>query len=238
MTELTDIHSHILPGIDDGARTMDESIQVLEEAYRQQIRRIIVTPHFYPGRYMATAQDVLYLTQRLQQECCMRGIRITLYPGQECYYYSGLLDDLKAGRVLTLAGSGYVLVEFEPDCRFQFLCAGLRVLQNYGYSPILAHFERYECLDDPGNLFVLKDRGIRLQMNFDTLLKKNSLFHKLPWKNMVKKGMVDYLGSDCHGMDFRPLHVEEAYRWLQSKVDPDMVEQMLDRNVQKILKNG
>lgn len=237
MLEICDIHCHILPGVDDGAATMEEAINTLKEAASQKIRKMIVTPHFHPGRYKVRTEQTLQVLKQLRERCAEQGIPISLYPGQECYYYSGLVEKLNKKKALTLAGSRYVLVEFEPNCIYTHMAAGLRELRMNGYKPIVAHFERYSCLRDEVRLAELKNQGVMLQMNFDRLLQKDRLFRKNPWRQLVKQGMVDYLGSDCHGMRFRPLHVREAAKWLIDQVDQDILRVMFCENIEKILKN-
>lgn len=233
-TGICDMHCHILPKLDDGSKSMDETIQAIEEGVRQGIRTMIATPHFYPGRYEADVQTILQKVENIQLICQEQNLPVRLYAGQECFYYSGLLEQLKEGSVLTLAGSRYVLVEFSPDCIYSQLFYGLSELIRGGYLPVLAHFERYECLRKEERLKELKDAGILLQMNYDTLLQRG-LFGKTRWRTLMKSGMVDLLGSDCHGMMFRPYHVDEACRWLEKNVDPKLRQRMLVRNVQKIL---
>lgn len=235
MPGITDMHCHILPGLDDGAQTIEETIMVLLEAERQQINRMIVTPHYHPGRYMANAAEILDTLKKVKIRAKEAGVKIELYPGQECYYYSGLAEQLEKGNVLTLAGSRYVLVEFEPDCPFALMNYGLQELQNRGYSPIVAHFERYGCLTGEEHLTILKQRGIRLQMNFDMLLEKDGIFHKNPWRRKMKLGIVDYLGSDCHGKDFRPMQVGEACSWINRFIDVEERERILRSNIRDIL---
>ena len=88
MISFTDIHCHILPGLDDGAQTMEETMAVLKEAKRQGVTRMIVTPHYHPVRYQVTAQQVQETLEEVQREAARRQIEIKLYPGQECFYYS------------------------------------------------------------------------------------------------------------------------------------------------------
>ena len=113
---IIDIHSHILPGVDDGAKTLEEALGTLMEAQRQGIEKIIVTPHYHPGRYIVTPAQIREKLALLSAECRKRNICVELYPGQECFYHSGMSDALLNGKALTMAGSRYVLVEFEPDC--------------------------------------------------------------------------------------------------------------------------
>ncbi len=238
MEEFFDMHCHLLPGVDDGPETLEESLQVLELAQTQGVKKIIVTPHFHPGRYMvyaATAQEQLEI---LRRECSERGIDIALYPGQECYYYTGLVEELDKGNVLSLANSRFVLVEFEPNCPYSQMKFGIRQLQSGGYIPILAHFERYECLSSQENLMAVKNRGVFLQMNISTLLRKDSLLHRMPWKNMVRQGAVDFLASDCHGMHLRPLQVDNLMEWLRDHVEEELADHMIRSNFLKIIDNG
>ena len=105
VTKICDMHSHILPGIDDGAQDMEESMQALHQAYEQGLRAVIATPHYYPEKYESDAQTILELCRQVRSQCRQDGLDIRIYPGQECFYYSGLADKLDRGEVLTLAGS-------------------------------------------------------------------------------------------------------------------------------------
>ena len=233
---ITDMHCHILPGLDDGCQGMGETIQVLQEASRQNVRAMIVTPHYHPGKYMVSATQVLKTLASVKRQCDRRKIPIRLYPGQECFYFSGLPDLLDKNAVLTLANSRYVLVEFEPECMYGYLLTGLRDLRSRGYKPILAHFERYRCLKNQEYFRELKEQGILLQMNYETLLHRDFLLKKNPYRKMVQEGSVDFLGSDCHGMEFRPLQVSEAMQWVNANVDPNIRRRMLQDNIRRILR--
>ena len=237
MNQITDMHCHILPGLDDGSRSMEETMEALREASRQGITTVIATPHYYPGRYEPDAGEVLRVWRQVKRQIQEEGIPITLYPGQECFYHSELLDLLEEGEVLTLARSLYVLVEFDPECPYLQLLQGLTELRQGGYYPVLAHFERYGCLRDMERLKELKQRGIWLQMNFDTLLLRDTVFHRNPWRKLAAEGMADLFGSDCHGMHFRPYRVQEAGEWMEKHLDPHILKRTLERNVQKIQKS-
>lgn len=235
---IIDIHSHILPGVDDGAKTMEEALGTLMEAQRQGIEKIIVTPHYHPGRYIVTPAQIREKLALLSAECRTRNICVELYPGQECFYHSGMSDALLNGKALTMAGSRYVLVEFEPDCLYSYMASGLRELQSCGYRPILAHFERYRCLREWERLDELKERGTLLQMNFDTLLFGGSVFHRNPWKKAIENGLVDYLGSDCHGTHFRPLETAKAVRRLTAWINPASADELLHERAADLLKSN
>lgn len=237
MHGITDMHCHILPGLDDGVKTMEEAMAVLVEAERQNINRMIVTPHFHPGRYRVSGDRVRTTLEQVRKCCENLGISVELLPGQECYYYTELVEELDRGNALTLAESNYVLVEFDPDCMYSYLQRGLQDIRDNGYIPILAHYERYDCLSKKEHLRNLKAKGVLLQLNFDTLMRREGLFRKYVWKSDIQEGLIDYLGSDCHGMKFRPLHVKEAYTWIDKNVTREQKEKILDKNIQNILTN-
>lgn len=237
MLSITDIHSHLLPGVDDGPETMEETLELLREAQRQGVTRMIATPHYHPERYLVDSQRALSVLEDVRRECRREGIEIELYPGQECYWYSGLLDALEEGKVLTMNGTRFVLVEFDPGTVYNVISSAVRNLGSSGYQVIIAHFERYQCLrGNPERLEELRNSGAFLQMNYDCLLQKDSLFHRNPWRKLVMDGEVDFLGSDTHGMNFRPPHMAQAGAWLEEHVDEDTLWDLMERNPGMLLK--
>ena len=158
-----------------------------------------------------------------------------ILPGQECYWYSGLIDALSTGKALTMNRTAYVLVEFDPDTLYGVIQNAVRSLTNNGYIPIIAHFERYACLrDKTERLNELRNMGAYLQMNFDRLLDKDTFFHRNPWRRLFVQEYVDFLGSDTHGMNFRPPHIGEALQWIQDSVKEELAWEILDHNIQML----
>lgn len=234
-----DMHCHILPGVDDGPETMEESMATLKTAVRQGIDAMIVTPHFHPGRYAVTADVALEALERVKRRVAAEGLPIRLYPGQECYYYSGLLMQLDAGNALTMNGTRFVLVEFDTETQYSRINAAVRELGGNGYRPIIAHYERYQCLyKRRDRLDELRNHGAMLQLNFDRLVEKGSLLHPNSWRKLLKDGYVDFLGSDTHGMKFRPLHVARATEWLEESVSAEVEDRIMRKNIGLLLGSG
>ena len=233
---IVDMHCHILPGVDDGPKTMEETLETLRMAQQQGIRAMIVTPHFHPGRYLVKGDCVLETLKRVRRVAADEGIDLSLYPGQECYYYSGLISELESGNVLTMNGTRYVLVEFENETQYSTMSYAVRELRDNGYKPIIAHFERYRCLyQRKERLEELKRGEAKLQLNFDRLIEKGNLLHPNPWRKLFKDGLVDFLGSDTHGMVFRPLHVDRATKWISAGVSPEVRRRVLVDNPKLLL---
>lgn len=234
MSPITDMHCHILPGLDDGSQSMDETRETLQEAVRQNITRMIVTPHFHPERYVVYADQIREGLEAVKQMCRQEGIEIELQIGQECYYYSDLVKQLDEGKALTLCGSRFVLVEFDPDVPFSLFRRGLDDLRQNGYIPIVAHFERYQCLYEDANLEAIRRQGTLLQMNYDTLRHKAGLFSEGRFRKLARMGYVDYFGSDCHGTHYRPLKVNEALAWMEKKMEPNLIRHALLDNFDRL----
>ena len=232
---IVDMHCHILPGVDDGPATMKETLATLREAENQGIEAMIVTPHFHPGRYVVTAEKALAALAKVKSEAENAGMEIDLYPGQECYYYSGLISELESENVLTMNSTRYVLVEFEPETQYSTITFAVRELRDNGYKPIIAHFERYRCLyQRKERLAELRKHGAKLQLNYDRLIEKGNFLHPNGWRKLLKDGYVDFLGSDTHGMKFRPLHVDRAMDWLELDVRAEIVEKIMDENISRL----
>ena len=242
---MIDMHSHILPGLDDGAQTFDEFRESLLEAKLQGFTEILCTPHFYPPAAMdyvreekgqclcATRQQAQAVFQ--QAAPAAKALGVQLYLGMECFYHTSLPALLERREALTLAGSRYVLVEFGRDTSFYSLRSGLCSLLDAGFQPILAHYERYRCLMEPGRLREVKGLGILLQMNFDTVQRYYGLLHRNEFHQDLRAGLVDLMGSDCHGTHYRPLRAGPSVDWMQRRLDAP--EEILEINPRKIINN-
>lgn len=230
------MHCHVLPGVDDGPATMEDALAILREAARQGIDRMIVTPHYHPGRFAVPAPKVREALEQVREALDKNGIRIDLIPGQECYYFSDLVRELDRGNALTMAGSSYVMVEYEPNVLYSVIQHSLRELICSGYRPIIAHYERYRCLAGRiERLEELRANGAMLQLNFDRLLDRDSILRRNPWRRQFREGFVDFLGSDTHGMGFRPLHVDQALSWIEREADPELARMVLGTNIDMLI---
>lgn len=233
---LFDIHIHLLPGLDDGARTMDETRGLIEQSIAAGFHALIATPHYSrkhsPERYIEAAEH-------LQKEFSSE---IEIYLGQELYYHEELVEKLKAGKALTMAGSRYVLVEFDTIVSVQTLNRAIRQMLTAGYIPILAHMERYRCLRDERNLQEICRSGCLMQMNYESLAG-NWFNREVRWcRNQVLRGRIQFLATDAHRVDYRPPKIGKAMKWLEKSVNNGKLNKQLFcdmtyRNAQRMIKN-
>ena len=165
-----DMHCHILPGLDDGAKSMSASIQMIKIAKRQNIKALIATPH-YSNQFQNDDPEKIkdlcgILEQKAQEEVDKR---FRIFPGQEIFSSEDIVDKLNGGKALTMAGSKYVLVEFLPSVPYSGILRTVQSLILNQYMPILAHIERYSVLREKGRIEELQDMGAYMQINYRSI---------------------------------------------------------------------
>jgi len=232
-----DIHCHILPGVDDGSRDMNSSLQMARVAVKNQIGEIIVTPHYTSAHRSVSADGVRGRVQELQAVCHAEKLDLKFYPGNELLYDSSLPDKLSQGEVLTLADSKYCLIEFFPMDNFQYIQEGLRAVRYAGFRPILAHCERYVCMvEHPDYAERLVDQEVLLQCNSASVLPK--LFQPLPKfvKGLLSKGLVSFIATDAHRPEGnRAPDILRTATWLRKKYGETYSGALLYGNARRII---
>lgn len=216
---ICDIHTHVLPGIDDGAKDWDMSLKMVQASWNAGVRAIIATPHYLPWKEVNPVERIEPLCCELMERSRQQlGIEMKIYPGQEIFYHNDMLEELQRGKILTLAGSRYILVEFGVDSSAQMIADGLERLRLAGYLPILAHMERYSSLHKKEYLQLLKHRGILLQMNIKAI--EGTVFNsRTRWcRQQVTEQMVDLMASDMHNLASRPPMQKETLQWMQKHI--------------------
>lgn len=231
---IIDMHTHILPGVDDGSRSLEESCRMLEHAAEQGVQAVIATPHYSRRQGTDGLQE---LAELLQEKIRKTLPHFCVYLGQETYYHDDLTERLRSGQALSLAGSRYVLVEFDPMVSYAKLFQGVRRLLQAGYVPVLAHMERYLCLRQGENLEDLAGSGCLFQMNYESL--KGSRFNReTGWcRKQVSQGRIQFLGTDMHRLDHRPPDIDGAWRWLERHVAPEVLEAIAHGNPMRLIQD-
>ena len=218
---VVDIHTHVLPGIDDGAEKMALSYRMLRRSYKQGVRKVIATPHYVAYHWRTKPQQIQELMEKLAARVQKAMPDLELYRGQEIQYFEGMVEMLREGKLLTLAGSRYVTMA--------------------GYLPVLAHIERYQCLREKGRLEELMKEGAYLQMNYGSLTKL-SHFWKIRerldrrWcRRTLLAGYISFLGTDMHGNRHRVPNSAKAIAWIRKKGGSELARQLSIENPEKII---
>lgn len=234
-----DIHSHILPGIDDGSESMDETIRMLHIAANEGITTIIATPHYEAGRNNYPVEHLRYITKQVQHEADKIDKDFRIFLGNELYYSESIVEDLKSGKALTLAGSRYVLVEFPCTVGFKAIYRGLNKFIYNGYIPILAHVERYHCIyKRPELVNELVEMGCYTQMNCHSVMGGLLDMEASYNRKLLNYDLIQFVGSDSHSDKERAPMMEKAIKHLYKKCDDSLINKIVLINPRKILENS
>ena len=234
---ITDIHCHILPGVDDGAKSMEQSMEMIDIAYENGIDTIIATPHHMPEGRNVSPTGIKERVAKLQAYADEKDYDMTILPGNEIYYHSDVAEMLDERQICTLAGSSCVLVEFSPMDESRYIRNSLAELQNMGYDPIIAHVERYmSLLKAPfEKIQELRDMGILIQVNANSVMGGFGKPTKAIVEKLLKNRLVDFIGTDAHSSGTRSPAIRECAEYLSSKYPADYVEELLYGNAEKYI---
>ena len=231
---MIDIHSHILPGIDDGAKTKEESIEIAKIAVENGITKMIATPHYDPGDSCFQEKMNAGL-EELNEEFLKEGIPLTLYPGAESFLNGETLAHLKEGRIPALNHTSYLLVEFPLQDLPLKIHDLLYQVQMLGYRPVIAHPERYREVQR--NLNFVKEwieRGALIQINATSITGVNGSLPRETAKHLLSHDMVHLIGTDTHSPGNRKPGMKKALGILRKWMGEELTEEMMGNN-EKIL---
>lgn len=232
---MIDIHTHLLYDVDDGAESLQESLDMLKDAKAQGVDAMILTPHYRHGMFPYQKEKIERNFRILKEHAAPIGIR--LYLGTEQHVNSMTIEYLETGRCHTLADTNYVLAEYKYETEFSFIKASVQDMIMHGYIPIVAHVERYKCMDDLKNIELLRDIGAMIQVNADAVIGKNGFRAKGYTKKLLKNYYVDFVASDCHDLDERRSNMGKCSEYLYKKFDHRYVDKILEGNANMILES-
>lgn len=234
----TDIHIHVVPGVDDGSENPEMSMEMLRHAYAEGIRRMIVTPHNKPMHHNAGKEKIQRLIDLLQVKMAQEDIQIELYAGNELYYRAELADCLERGEAITMADSKYVLIEFLPTDRWEYIRDGVNNMLMAGYRPILAHIERYqEICKDIERTIRLREMGCCIQVNAASVMGKYGMGAKHCTRKLLKQQLVDFLATDAHNATNRAPDMADCAEYIARKYSAEYLRQLLIENPSKVIKD-
>ena len=233
---MIDIHSHILPGVDDGAEHPRETARMISIAVKEGVRAVIATSHVEAGMGVEYLEKYARAYNKVRKYIAAHEIPLQLYHGQELFYSDGIVEALKKEEVLTMNGTRYVLVEFPVFESYQYIERALNRLQNAGCWPILAHVERYRSLRDIKYIKELKKQGAYIQVNASAVMGKAGLSSKLYCGKLLRKKLVDFIATDAHGSKSRRPLLKECETYVSHKYGDEYCSLIMDDNPCKVLK--
>lgn len=217
---MTDWHSHILPQMDDGSKSVEESIALLKALKGQGVNRVIATPHFYAND--ETVEDFIKRRQKAFEKVSahLNDELPNVLLGAEVSFYSGIsrLDGI--GR-LKIENTDLLLLEMPFSCWTEYIVRELLELSSSGeFTIMLAHIERYFSLQNASVWQRLYDSGILMQSNASFF---NDFFKKKKAINLLKSEKIHFIGSDCHNMTSRPPELQKAYDYITKKLGEEFL---------------
>jgi tyrosine-protein phosphatase YwqE len=196
-----DLHSHFIPGIDDGARTMKDTLEMLKAVEDMGYKKVITTPHVMSDFFRNTTTIITTGLEQVRAAAKAEGIQLEIDAAAEYYFDYDLEGKVQNERLLTF-GLDYLLFEVSYMNAPDNLDAFIFQLQTSGYKPVLAHPERYPFwfTKNLEHFEKLKDKGVLFQLNINALTGHYSPSTKKVAEQMIDKGWYEFLGSDCHHM--------------------------------------
>ncbi|MBX7182403.1 MAG: capsular biosynthesis protein [Bacteroidia bacterium] len=196
----TDVHSHLLPGIDDGAQTLEDSIQLISELSKLGYQRFITTPHIMGDFYRNSPETILPKLDLVREELAKRNMNYPIDAAAEYYLDAEFSDKLKKGNLLSF-DKNYLLFELSFMNPPDGLDATVFEIQTKGYTPVLAHPERYlYWIDKLDRLEELRERGVLFQLNLLSIVGHYGPPSKKFAEKLIDKNWFEFLGSDLHNM--------------------------------------
>ena len=216
----TDMHSHLIPGIDDGAQTIEDSVSLVRELHNLGFTKLYTTPHIMSDYFRNTPDIILSGLDKVREAIAKENIPVEIYAAAEYYVDDGFVSKLENEKLLTI-GDNYLLFEISyinwPD-NIDDIIFRMQIL---GYKPVMAHPERYPFWYNNFKKYTdFRDQGVLLQVNINSLSGYYGLEAKKTAEKMAANGLIDLIGTDCHNMK----HIDGLKRGLKDKVLKKIVE--------------
>lgn len=235
-----DLHAHFLPGVDDGPADLDETIETLRIAYQGGTRTVVATPHVFLRplhtpidrlrEVFDSTEETLARLARERPECSFLA-EMEFALGAENYLSSELILALERDDVLSLDGGRSLLIEFNPYLSFDIMKSALEKVIGAGYTPVLAHVERYRVFQrEPARLTEAVALGCYAQVNAESLLGSFSSTQRRRAMEFLKTGSAAIVASDMHNADRRRSRLGEAAAQLRKRFPADRVDAWLITN--------
>ena len=232
-----DMHCHILPEVDDGAQSIEQTVQMLRLAYQDGIRCIIATPHHHPKRGMEYPDRLKRQLTIVRREAQKIDEKFRIYLGSEIFFDQDVAERLKSGRALSMNRRKCVLLEFSPTDSFSYIQQGIQSIQMAGYQVILAHAERYPCLfQDLGQIQYLWEMGTQIQVNAGSIIGDSGRTAKKFVKHLLSREMIHCVGTDAHGVEHRPPKMKKAAEYVERKYGEEYMRRIFFSNAKELLR--
>lgn len=234
------MHCHILPGADDGAETIEESLQIIRQLCVAGFNMFMATPHVFEGRGYLTPSYILERTDELNYLAHQEGLQVTILPGAENYIFPEMAEWYQKGKLMTLAHGGeYLLIElpmheipvYTEQVFFDLMLAGV--------VPVLAHPERYTALwDEPDIILKWLRQGVLMQLDLRSSIGKYGPRAKKFADLLLKNGLIHFIGSDAHIPTRHPSSYSESLCRLRDLLGEENYQVITETNPWALLRGA
>jgi len=235
---MIDTHLHILPGVDDGPETIEEALALARALVQEGIHTAIATPHFNDMFPQRSAVEIKARVSGLQQVLNYQHIPLRLFAGHEALIKPGLIEDIQAGRLSTLNGSRYLLLELWNQSQLPEVERVIFELRAFGITPILAHPERYSIFQkEPERLGSLLRQGVLAQITASSLVGMQGRTAQRTAQTLLKQGLVHCIASDAHGLHKRPPAIVQSLGQAVQVIGQEKTQQLIEGWPMTIINN-
>lgn len=236
---MRDLHCHLLPGVDDGSKSMESTVEMLKQAAKSGVTDIMFTPHYIlDSKYMSNREANLYIIESIVK-MAKEEFNINVFLGNEVYCNMEMLDLYKRKEISTLNNSRYMLIEIPMYSKINNLKSIFFELISNGIIPILAHPERYTSYyKDFDFFFELRSMGVLLQINYASLLGTYGSKAKKMAQELLKMNLVSFVGSDIHSpSEDKYTNLAKAEKKLKKYVSESQFIDITENNFAKVVYN-
>lgn len=235
VTDLADIHCHIVPGVDDGAKTIDDSMAIIRAEYADGVRLIIATPHFRHGMFETDRGLVEERFRQLLTCAANEYLDLGLYLG--CEYHNCLekTDEFRAQPLFLMPDRRHVLLEFSEADSERDVRQSIYDCLAGGVKPVIAHAERIISMRNADRINDMREMGASVQLNADSVIGREGWGLKRFCARLLKEELVDLIGSDAHNMRDRAPHIGECASYLKKKFGDGCVDTLMRKNPRRLL---
>lgn len=239
MSGFYDIHTHILPHVDDGAADMKETMRLLKMEYNDGVRTIYATSHFRRNMFEPSMEKVHKQYELVAAEAAKEFKDLRILLGCEFHVNSDMVETLDAGERPGMGGTRCVLAEFSERSDANTIQNKCYELLSHGYQPIIAHAERYPAIrKNLDFLEQLVDMGNYIQMNADSIVGNDGLSMKWYCKKAMKKDLIHFVGSDAHNTKDRKPAMGKCAAYLEKTMGKAYMKKILIENPRELIEEG
>lgn len=235
---MIDIHTHLIPNVDDGSKNVDITFKTFEEAQKVGFTDIILTSHYIPEYNETKKEELTFWKENLQEVLKSKNSNLKLHLGMEIYISENINEFIEQGKLLTLANSKYILMELPMNTTVNYLNYVIYFLESIGLKLIIAHPERYRNVQKtPDIVKEYIEKGCLMQCNYGSILGKYGKEAKDTIKYLLKNNLVHFIATDCHNSGGIYLEVPKALKKIEKIIGTKKTYEITTLNQRKIINN-